>query len=425
MPNTAAQQAEDPYTVEGWPLGINNLLPDYSLPKEALRDGINIDIFDSGKIQLRKGSTKKVSLIGAHSFWSDPKNPRPDISYYVAGTTLYSLKVVSGVLTSAAIATGLSAGRKVAYLFLNGDVFWSNGVISGRIHNGVNGPWGLETPANLPILTANVAGSLFPGVYQVALTYRNALGEESGTGPAQTINVPAGGSIVLTGMPIPINTQITQICVYCTPANGEALHKVAVIPSNSSTYTISTLANATTILRTQFLQPMPAGDRIAHLNGIIFVASGSVVYFSEPLRYGLCNLNENFYSYPQDVDEILAVPDEAGLRPQEGLYVCADRTYFLLRAGVPEVEQKITLPFGAIRGTGTYMLNSPNVIWFSPRGQVTGGLAGHAKVDTEAQYMPGVMSHGTSIIREQSGLKQIINTVNQSDISPVEFTGVA
>ena len=421
MPNPAAQQQEDPYTLEGWPMGVNNLLPDYALPKEALRDGINIDIYDNGKIKRRAGSTKKVTLTGAHSLWSDPKNPRPTVNYYVAGTTLYSLKVVSGVLTSTSLVTGLAAGRKVAYLFLNGDVFWSNGIVSGRIHNGVNGPWGLETPANLPILTANAVGGLFPGIYQVAITYRNALGEESGTGPAQSVNVSAGGSIILTNLPVPVSGQITQTVIYCTPANGEALHKVATIPSNSSTYTITTMANATTILRTQFLQPMPAGDRIAQLNGVIFVSSGPNIFYTEPLRYGLCNLNENFYSFPQDVDEMLAVPDEAGLRPQEGLYVCADKTYFILRAGVPEAEQKIIFQFGAIRGTGVYMLNKPDVMWFSPRGQVTGGLAGHAKIDTEAQFMPGVMSHGASIIREQNGLKQIINTVNQSAISPVEF----
>lgn len=423
MADPQQQERDDPYTIEGFPLGINNLLPDYALPKEALRDGSNIDIFDNGKIKRRAGSAKKVNLVGAHSFWSDPKNPRPDIAYYVAGTTLYSLKMVSGILTSTAIVTGLAAGRKVAYLFLNGDVFWSNSVISGRIHNGVNGPWGLETPASKPILTASTVGGLFPGKYQVVLTYRNALGEESGTDVAQTISVPSGGSIVLTGMPTPVSSQVAQICVYCTAANGETLHKVAVIPSSSSTYTISTMANATTILRTQFLQPMPAGDRIAHLNGVIFVASGPNIFYTEPLRYGLCNLNENFYSFPQDVDEMLAVPDEAGLRPQEGLYVCADRTYFLLRAGVPEVEQKIIFPFGAIKGTGLYLLNSPNVTWMSPRGQIVGGLAGKAKVETEAQYMPGVMSHGASIIREQNGLKQIINTVNQSEISPIEYTG--
>jgi hypothetical protein len=423
MPNPAAQQAEDPYTLEGFPLGINNLLPDYSLPKEALRDAINVDIYDTGKIKRRTGSTKKVSLIGAHSFWTDPKNPRPEVAYYAAGTTLYSLKMISGVLTSAAIATGLAAGRKVTYLFLNGDVFWSNGIISGRIHNGVNVDWGVETPAAYPVLTANAVGGLFPGVYQVALTFRNSNGEESGTNKAQSINVAAGGSIILTGMPAPVNSDVTQICVYCTPANGEALHKVAVLPYNASTYTINTMANATTVLRTQFLQPMPAGDRIAHLNGIIFVASGPTVFHSEPFRYGLCNLNENFYSFPQDVDEILAVPDEAGLRPQEGLYVCADKTYFILRAGSHEAELKIIFQFGAIRGTGLYMRNSPNVTWFSPRGQVTGGLAGKAKLDTELMYAPGIMSSGASIIREQVGLKQIINNVQQSEISPLEFTG--
>lgn len=413
----------EPLHLHGFPAGINNILPEYALAPAMLRDSNNVDLYDDGKLRRRKGSAKRVSLVGAHSFWSDPKNPRPDVSYYVAGTTMYSLKLNAGTLTSAVIVTGLAAGRKVAYLYLNGDVFWSNGLVNGRIRNGVNGDWGVETPAQKPTLTASVVGGLYPGKYQVALTFRNSFGEESGTDVAQTVNVPTGGSIILTTLPVPVSADVTQICVYATPANGEALHKVAILPSNASTYTISTMSNAGTLLKTQFLQQMPPGDRLAHVNGFIFAASGSTVFYSEPLRYGLCNLNESFYMFPQTIDEILTVPD--------GIYVCADKTYYLDKpphhpdggVGTQEVKQVVVFPFGAVRGTGAYLPTGTDVAWFSPRGQVVATLQGQAKIVTAADYMPGIMSSGASIIREKQGLRQFINTIQQTDTSPLEYSG--
>lgn len=405
----------EPVAIDGFPVGVNNLAPDYALPQGAMRDGQNIDIYDNGKFRRRKGSTKKMSATSSHSLWHDPKNPNPDVNYYVSGTSLYSLRENAGTLTSSLLVAGLAAGRRLSYVYVNGDVFWTNGIASGRIRNGVNVGWGVEAPSRKPILTASVGGALYAGTYQVVLTYRNSLGEESGTDGAVSVAVPDNGKIVLTGLAAPLSADVIQTCVYATSANGDVFHKIATIPSGSSTCTITTVANATTALKTQFLQPMLPGDRIAHLHGVIYVAVGPYVFHTEPLRYGLCNINENFYTFPADVTEILAVPD--------GLYVCADKTYFLSSPATPDVVQKVVLPYGAVHGTGTYLPNSMAVAWFSPRGQVVAVESGQVKVTTEANYMPGTMSYGASIVREKNGLKQIINTVQQSAKSSLEYIG--
>lgn len=405
----------DPIKFSGFPAGINNIQPDYALKPDELRNSNNVDLFDNGKVRRRKGSLQKISLAGAHSIWSDPKNPLPDVAYYVAGTTLYSLRISSGALVSAAIATGLTQGRNVCYLYLNGDVFWSNGVISGRIRNGVNMDWGVETPAALPPLSVSAAGTLSPGRYQVLLTYRNSSGEEGGSDVAQSIVLTSTGSIVLSGIPVALSTDATQVCIYVTSSDGDMLHKIATVARGTTSYTINSVAGAGTAIKTRLLSPMPAGDRIAHLNGVIYVASGPYIYHSEPMRYGLCNLNENFYAFPQEVAEILDVTD--------GLYVCADKTYFLSNPGTADVAQRVIFSFGAVKGTGTYLLNSTDVAWFSGRGQVIASAGGQAKAVTEGNYMPGTMSMGAVLVREKNGLKQIINTVQQSDVSALEYTG--
>lgn len=416
-------QQPNPCRFTGFPKGVNNVLPEYALEPDALRDSSNIDLYDDGKVRRRRGMTQRLSLSGAHSFWSDPKNLNPDVSYYVAGTTMYALRSNAGTLTSTAVATGLAAGNKVSYLYLNGDVFWTNNLISGRIRNGVNVDWGVEIPFKKPVLTAGTGGGLFAGRYQVALTYRNSLGEESGTEQAVAVAVATNGKITLSGLPAPISADVAQMCIYVSAPDGDVLHKVAIIPAGTASYVVTSVANAGTVLKTQFLQQMPAGSRIAHLNGFIFVASGSTVFFSEPLRYGLCNLNESFYMFPQEVTEILTVPD--------GMYVCSDKTYFLEKTskttdggvGTTEIKQTVVFPFGAVKGTGIYLPESTDVAWFSPRGQVIASEQGKAKVITDIVYRPGTMGFGTSVIRERQGLRQIINTVQQTDISPLEYTG--
>ena len=413
-----------PITVKGFPIGINNIEPDYAMPEGSARDIINADIYNDGKLRRRRGSVMSFGGLDIHSLWSDPRNPDPQIAFYVAGTSLFSLQYISGSLVSSTVATGLQRGAEVSYFELAGDIFWSNGFVNGRIRNGtLNVPWGVETPAKNPVLTAGVTGSLPAGHYQVVLTFRNSLGEESGATLAQGIDVLANGSITLTNMPQPASFDVIQTCIYCTPQNGDVMYKVAVVASSTTTFTITNASIGTTMLKTQFLSPMPAGVSICHLNGSIYVAQGNFIYYSEPFRYGLCNLRENFYQFPGEVDIVLGVPDEAGMRPQEGIFVCADKTYFILRAGTKEAENKIIFPFGGVRGTGTYLRNNTDVAWFSPRGQVTGSIGGHAKLLNDANYTPGKMTHGTSIVREYQGLKQIINTVEQTAISPLQYTG--
>ena len=405
---------QDPFTLNGFPLGVNNIQPDTALDPSALRNSSNIDLYDDGKVRRRKGHTLIAALVGAHSLWSDTRNMRPSEAFYAAGTTMYRLTENAGIFTSTAIVTGLAAGRKIAFDALNGETFWSNGVATGRIRSGVNTPWGIETPNRLPSLTASAGGGLFAGRYQVALTYRNAAGEEGACDNAQAVDVATNGKIVLTSMPTPLDASVTSICVYATAANGDVLHRIATIPSNASTHTISTVSNAGAVLKTQY-DNMPAGNILEHLNGVMYVASGSIVYHSLPMRYGLCDLTQNFYMFPADVSVMLAVAD--------GLFVCADKTYFLSAPGTPEVRQAEILSFGAVSGTGTRMLNSQDVVWFSPRGQVIGSAGGQVKLVTEAAYMPGVMSSGASLVREKQGLKQIINTIQQTDTSALEFTG--
>jgi hypothetical protein len=159
---------------------------------------------------------------------------------------------------------------------------------------------------------------------------------------------------------------------------------------------------------------MPPGNIIAHLNGVMYVATQDGIWHSETFRFGLCNVNENFYLYPTAPTILLATPD--------GLYVSADKSYFISSPATLDAKQTVTLPFGGVFGTGVYLPDSTDVAWFSPRGQVIAS-GGAAKVVTAGHYAPGTMTAGASFVREQEGLRQIVNVATQYTSNPLVYTG--
>jgi hypothetical protein len=164
---------------------------------------------------------------------------------------------------------------------------------------------------------------------------------------------------------------------------------------------------------------MPAGTILEHVNGVIYAVSGANIFYSEPLRFGLCDFSKNFYSFPQDISVMLGI-SAAG---QHGLYVCSDNTYWLEAPGTEDVRQKPVLPFGGVKGTGIHLPNTVDVTWFSPRGQVQASLGGQAKITSEGVFIPGIMSGGSAILREKEGLRQIINVVQRTENNVLSYTG--
>jgi hypothetical protein len=390
----------------GWPKGIDNIQPNYDKTRDTLLGCVNTDIHDGGKLRRRRGYTSAKPAVGASSLWSHPKLA---VGYYAAGGAIYSL---TESLVATAVVSGLNPANTVAFALVNGDVFWTDGAVSGRIVAGVNRGWGVETPSSAPTLAATT-GALDKGTYQITTTFKNAQGEESAALNPQSMLLSATGGISLTNLPRSIDGWATQTCIYATSANGDVLYKVATLPITDTSYILATYGSPTTQLKTVNLERMPAGGILAFANGVLYVASGPYVFFSEPMRYGLHDARSGFYMYAEDVSVILAV--------QAGLYVCADRSYLISEPGTATPKQTELLPYGAVRGTGVYFPNLIDVGWFSPRGQVVVKNGQVSVADT--YFAPDKVATGVSFIKESEGLKQIITVANDLGGNSLTYTG--
>ncbi len=179
--------------------GLNNRRPPDQLderlrdgtPATFLREAVNCDISAKGTIRRRPGYTQSVAGV-VHSVWGDGQ--------------AQGYAVVDGILSGVRVApTGqpfvvpitFVGHRRVSYSRgAQGEVYWSNGGLSGRLVGEINTPASTATP---PTPTLEItSGALPAGRYLLAFTRTGPAGESAAT-QLSAVDVPANSGIQLTG----------------------------------------------------------------------------------------------------------------------------------------------------------------------------------------------------------------------------------
>jgi hypothetical protein len=296
----------------------------------------------------------------------------------------------------------------VCYADAAGSTYLSNGYVSYRIFQGALRAWGIETPARQPDAAYANIGILSIGTYLISCTFVDADGEESGCELPTVAVLTALGGIQLTNMPAPLSAQALFVRVYMSTVDGSILYRQVDLPAGTTEYTITAATSDGAVLRTELLNPVPPGTSIAHCKGRMYSALGNVLYYSEPLWYGLCSLNTNFQMFPAPITLLVAVPD--------GLFVCADKTYFYAGADSQD-PLRVVAPYGAVANSASLIPNSTDVMWLSTRGLVRAATDGSLKALTEGAIAMQFAGDGASIYREQNGIKQYVSTATQAEVS--------
>lgn len=383
-------------TVGSMALGVNNRLPATQLSR-ALPDrsratflsvGDNIDITGRGYLRRRRGYALELPGPGVHSVWGDG-----DEGYCAVGADLVHLKAAGEGLARTVAIAGLPLLAALSYARMpDGDVAWSNGQTIGRLRGAVALPLITPRPPVVPVVTL-AQGALDPGRYQVAFTQiQNGL-ESASTIPLQ-LDVPEGGSIAFPGL-------AAGVRVYVTGPNGSVFNHVAVVDE------IVSLNNTGAELRTLLLADMPPGQIVRWYLGSLLVASGSALVFSEPFMPGLRNPSRGYIPFPAPITVV--EPCDGGV------YVCADRTYWL--AGpLLDTQPVVVLEYSGLLGSGSRVPvtdgapGTAQVVWLSPRGLVLGGRDGTVTPVQEKALKFGPARAGATLYREQDGADHILTS---------------
>lgn len=306
----------------------------------ARADNVNLDA--TGKLSRRAGRTK-VLAGDAHSLWA-----HGDLCLFASGDALRRLHPD---YTSEVLRTGLTAGARISYCAVNGRTYWSNGFETGVIEQGRARSWGLASPTAQGTAHA-VIGHLPAGTYQWAVTYLRDDGQESGTAVAGRIDLASDNAgIYFDDLPVSADAGVAAKVLYLSECNGAVLYEATTLLPAATTTMVIAPGNAALPLQTQFLQAPPAGQIVAYYRGRLFVASGNILYYSEPHAFEHFDLR---HYLPFDGPITLVAPLEHDQKG--GLAVATDTETMWLAGNSPEDFTHTPLAAeGAVPGTLTYV----------------------------------------------------------------------
>lgn len=389
-----------------WPLGMNNRQAAHAMPMDqnghvvALRNAVNVDLDNAGKPSRRAGVTKIAPAMGAHSGFSCPGGV-----FFMDGQRIKRLHDDDSVTD-----IGGLAGEQVAWTYANGHVYLSDGLVNKRITAGSLHNWGITVPGQPLVYGVAGGGNFAAGKYLAAVTFLDADGRESGACATVQAHIQDGSSIVFDHLPVSANPDVVSVRLYLSLANGTQLFHVSTVGHGQALATVAAdTVGAGKPIATQFMSPMPPGRILREYKGRMLVASGPVIWISEPYAHDLVHRGRGFLQFPADVTLVEPVDG--------GVFVASDKTYFLAGSGPADWVQRLpVLDYGAIFGTAVRDRDN-RPIWQSERGTVMGLVDGQAKNLTEAHVAPDSGTTGAGLYREHDGLRQFIAIIQDPAMS--------
>ena len=397
--------------VRGWAGLVNTHSPEELSGADRTKFPVlkadNVYLTNARRLKSRPGFALSSSG-DYHSLWSSG-----DQVFVGKGTTLQS---VARDLTETQLQTGLQPRSRISYAVAGDRVFYMNEVGQrGSIRDGSHLPWGL--PISPPPSLATTNGALDAGEYQVSVTQRTADGAESGVYQYAQITVAANQGILVT-MPSSAADASTYV-VYCSTVNSKELYEVAEVSTGTSTVTISNTGNHGRLLVTQDVIAPPLGSFIAYHSGRMYVAMGQYLYYSDAMAYGWFRENQ-FFAFPEDVRLVAPV--------KGGMFVCADRTYYLSGDDPNAMNQDVVSDAVAVKGTLEYLepgdipdIQTAQAVWMSDRGFVLGAPGGGVTLLTEEQFTFAVAAEGSLDLVKQDGVMTLVGLMPSPSDSDDNF----
>lgn len=367
-----------------------------------LQRGVNIELDETGKPYRRLGTTA-LNSVASHSLWAND-----ELAYVVRSGSLCQINPDLSI-TSLSIPI---AGNRVRYQRVANDVFFTDNLTTGVV--GTNGyrPWGI-TPPPVPA-AVSINGALRAGSYLFTVTYLRASGQESGASPLAFMALPANRGIQLT-VTASSDTTVAGFNIYMSDCNGEVAYLVGTYPATDSVCSITALPESRSIpVRTLRCGPPPAGQVLCLYRGVLYVASGRYLFYTQPFEYELMNRMTDFISFTAPIKTLVAVAD--------GIFVGTEDEILFIQGNDP--SQFVSVPkasYGSIYGTEAtvpgYMFGDGEAgilvpIWMSMNGVCVGFDGGQFKNLTGGRYiLPKDVATGASLLKIRGESPHLVTTL--------------
>lgn len=387
--------------------GINNVDADDGLqqggdsPRLYLRDAVNLDITDTGRVKLRQGS-EKVTPLKYKNVWQSPLHK--DVFATIEG----QLVKLNPETWQHEVLANIGHGQ-LCYEVINNLIYISS-ELGLWIYNGKSvQALTIETPA-MPILTLlDSGGSLKSGTYSVAISWLREQQESALSQIASdqieplantTLEDQAFASIQVK-LPFCFDPTVTHVRIYVTERNGSELKFHTDYPISLNLITISSL-DLGMAARFKGLSPMSTGRYMKYWQGRLLTADKNILRFSEPMAYHLHDERFGFVVMPQRITFIL--PVDSGIWVGQVTHVVfltgtnpAEMTFQSKTSLAPVPDSAIEIDTNDI-GSDISQGGNTTALWLAENGYILGTSSGQI-IELQAGILKGITAKSGRSVR--------------------------
>lgn len=380
----------------GWPNGINNRSNAKGLAQDEVRDSVNLDALPGGQFGLRAGFVQVAAgtdvrgalAVGGTVLFADGANLR---AFDTTTNTEYTL------------STDIAPAGRFAGAVWNEELFFCTENATYRYKGGVLRDWGVTTVSHQPV-PAVVNGGLIAGEYQAAVTFIDASGDEGGTVNPIVVTVPADAGLVFH-MPTPPFGGLARL--YVGTVQGGTMYMQYQGNGGGDVY-ISAVSDDSLRLMTLNRRAPAPGDFICEHNGVLATADDKVLWLSEPFRPHLRSMGKRFFSFAAPIGGVVSA--------HGGLFILADKTYYLSKVETDEPELSTVFPYSGVHGT---MMVTPDkkAAWMTQYGLARSTGPGQAELLSAMRFLPQQATRGQSGLIEHNGNQLLVTTMHRAEDS--------
>lgn len=370
-------------------MGMDNTSEEFALEKGGdsarlyVRDAVNIDFSESGRMAMRQGVALQTDLPFKYLWQSSLQQ---DCFALLRGAWV---KVDPTTWEYEELVAHVGEGR-LFHQVVNNFILMScdTGLY---VFNGIHAQkFTIDTPAK-PYVSTSSNGSIESGEYSFAISW--LVGEqESALSEIDKISAEQYSSLNIQ-FPMCLDEKVTHVRLYMTEQNGGELHQVMDCPISTTHTFISVLPELGRAPQFQNLSPMKSGKFLKLWRGRIVCAHMNVLYFSEAMAFHLTDERYNFIQLPQRITFV--EPVESGIWVGQYDHVVflrgSDLKELILEhkaAAKPISESSFTLD-SATLGSELSQGGALSAMWLSEKGFVL-GTAGGQLVELQSDHLSNI-----------------------------------
>ena len=413
----AGVRDRDLIRLRGFPAGVNNVAPDSDLPVSeatgaptSLREAVNMDLVGPRKAPRRRDGYALKDAGSAHS----PATLVHTLFAVLDGDLL----AYDRNLTPTTIRADVG-DQYLSYAEVNGDLYWSSPFEFRRIRGDdlADTPGWIGCPGT-PSVEPYSTGGMAAGAYQVAMTWFDAEGRESGAAGLAVVDVAEGQGIRVYAIPS-APEGATLVRVYLSPpdgADGVLYAAVDLTPWVTQTVLSAGMVGAGKALETLWRQPLPPCSILRFWNGRLLGAAGNLLVWSDALRFGLTT-HDSYMRFGQRITMLEPIGDGEG---NAGVFIADHQRVYWMAGGSPKDWRRV-IRYDAAAVPGTSLVvdvadlglegSGRAVFWLATDGVFCAGLPGGQVVPlTAGRLALPDGEQGASLFREHNGLRQLVTS---------------